>query len=69
MRLDASFSYGFNFSPSIKAALRAGVINFTNQNNTINRYYKVDPNDKSKAVKVDNKSLGITPNISFRVNF
>lgn len=68
-RLDTSLSYGFNFSPTIKATLRAGIINFTNQNNVINRYYKVDQNDKSKAIKIDNKSLGRTPNISFRVNF
>jgi hypothetical protein len=69
IRLDASLSYNFDFSSSIKASLRAGVINFTNENNVINRYYKVDQNDKSKAVRVDNKSLGMTPNISFRVNF
>lgn len=69
IRLDASLSYGFNFNPTVKATLRAGVINFTNQNNIINRYYKVDQNDKSKAIKVDNKSLGVTPNISLRVDF
>ena len=68
-RLDASFSYNFNFSPAIKAILRAGVINITNQDNIINRYYKVDPNDTSKTIQVNNKSLGLTPNISFRVNF
>ena len=69
MRLDASLSYGFNFNPKIKASLRAGVINFTNEKNVINRYYKVDQNDRSKAVQVNNQSLGITPNISLRVNF
>jgi len=68
-RLDASFSYNFHFTSTIKAILRAGVINVTNQDNIINRYYKVDPNDNTKAIKIDNKSLGITPNISFRVNF
>jgi hypothetical protein len=50
IRLDASLSYNFNFSSSIKASLRAGVINFTNENNVINRYYKVDQNNQSKAV-------------------
>jgi hypothetical protein len=69
MRLDASLSYNFNLSTGIKGTLRAGVINSTNQANVINRYYIVDPNDSSKAVKVDNKSLGMTPNISFRVDF
>lgn len=69
LRIDASFSYNLNFSSAIKAILRAGVINITNQNNIINRYYKVDPNDTSKTIQVNNKSLGLTPNISFRLNF
>ncbi|MEL1240716.1 TonB-dependent receptor [Flavobacterium flavipallidum] len=69
LRLDTSLSYDFSFSPRLKAILRAGIINVSNQNNIINRYYKVDPNDTSKTVQVNNKSLGLTPNVSFRVNF
>ncbi|MFV8376188.1 TonB-dependent receptor [Flavobacterium sp. LB1P71] len=69
MRLDASLNYNFNLSESIKASCTAGVINATNQDNVINRYYKVNPNDSNDAVQVDNKSLSLTPNISFRVNF
>jgi cell division protein ZapA (FtsZ GTPase activity inhibitor) len=69
MRLDASLSYDFKFNSTFKATLRAGVINTTNEDNVINRYYNVDPNDTNKTIKVDNKSLGMTPNISFRVRF
>ncbi|MFV8373310.1 TonB-dependent receptor [Flavobacterium sp. LB2P74] len=69
MRLDASLNYNFNLSESIKASFTAGVINATNQDNGINRYYNVNLNDSNDAVQVDNKSLGLTPNISFRVNF
>nr|WP_314897079.1 carboxypeptidase-like regulatory domain-containing protein [uncultured Flavobacterium sp.] len=69
MRLDASLNYNFNLTQFIKASFTAGVINATNQDNVINRYYKVNPNDADNAVQVDNKSLGLTPNISFRVNF
>lgn len=69
LRLDTSVSYNFNFNQNVKAILRAGIINVSNQNNIINRYYKVDPNDNSKAIQVNNKSLGFTPNVSFRVNF
>jgi hypothetical protein len=58
MRLDASFSYSFNFTAAIKATLRGGVINITDEDNVINRYYKVDPS-KSNTVTV-NKSLGMT---------
>ncbi|MFV5685056.1 carboxypeptidase-like regulatory domain-containing protein [Flavobacterium sp. GB2R13] len=69
MRLDASLNYNFNLSQFIKASFTVGVINATNQDNVINRYYKVNPNDSNDAVQVNNKSLGLTPNISFRVNF
>ncbi|MEO8240626.1 MAG: TonB-dependent receptor, partial [Flavobacterium sp.] len=69
MRLDASFSYQFHFSNAVKGILRAGVINITNKDNIINRYYKVDPNDSNNTIQVNNKSLGMTPNVSFRVSF
>ncbi|TDD97951.1 TonB-dependent receptor plug domain-containing protein [Flavobacterium cellulosilyticum] len=69
MRLDASLNYNFMLSPSIKATFTAGVINATNHDNEINRYYKVNPNDSNDAIQVDNKSLGLTPNMSFRLNF
>lgn len=69
MRLDASCSYQFTIDSKVKGIFRAGVLNTTNEDNIINRYYKVDPNDSNKTLKVDNKSLGLTPNISFRVNF
>lgn len=69
MRLDASLNYNFNLSQFAKASFTAGVINITNQDNVINRYYKVNPNDSNDAVQVDNKSLGLTPNLSLRVNF
>ncbi|HJS01616.1 MAG TPA: TonB-dependent receptor [Flavobacterium sp.] len=69
LRLDTSLSYNFNITPKLKAIFRAGIINVSNQKNTLNRYYKVDPNDTEKAIEVSNRSLGFTPNISFRVNF
>ncbi|KQX04580.1 hypothetical protein ASC72_22620 [Flavobacterium sp. Root420] len=69
IRLDASLNYNFNFAPSTTASLTAGVINLTNRENVINRYYRVNPKDSNDAIQVDNKSLALTPNISFRVNF
>ena len=68
-RLDASLNYDFPLSSQLKASFRLGVINITNSDNVINRYYKVDPSDSNKTLEVDNKSLGITPNVSFRVIF
>jgi hypothetical protein len=69
MRLDASLSYSFNFLTEIKGALRAGVLNVLDKENVINRYYEVDPNDAESTIQIDNKSLGLTPNLSLRINF
>jgi len=69
MRLDASLSYGFLISKNTKALCRVGVINVLDRNNNINRYYEVNANDTNSATEVNNSSLGLTPNISFRVMF
>ena len=69
MRLDASLSYDFNISNKTKGVCRIGVINILNKKNSINRYYEVDPNDSESTIQIDNKSLGLTPNVSFRVKF
>ena len=68
-RLDASVSYAFNIHNNIKGTLKAGVLNITNQRNVINRYYEVDSEDDTKANRIDNISLRMTPNVSFRVRF
>ena len=69
MRLDASLGYSFNISQSIKSSLRIGVINLLDRKNDINTYYEVDPNDSNSTIEIENKSLGLTPNISFRCDF
>ena len=69
IRLDASLNYNFSLSKSIQASLRGGVLNIMDRENRINRYYEVDPNDSNLAIQIDNKSLAITPNLSFRMNF
>ncbi|MBQ0788735.1 MAG: carboxypeptidase-like regulatory domain-containing protein [Oceanihabitans sp.] len=68
-RLDASLSYSFNLSQGLETSLRIGVKNITNQNNVIHRYYIVDPDNTDQTIKVDNHSLGFTPNASLRVQF
>lgn len=68
-RLDASLYYDFNISKSLKSSLRLGVINLLDRKNSINTYYEVDPNDSNSAIEIKNKSLGLTPNISFRCDF
>lgn len=68
-RIDTSIGYDFNVTNHSKLTLRAGVINLTNQNNIINRYFEVDPEDNNQTIQIDNKSLGLTPNASLRVSF
>ncbi|WP_299250932.1 carboxypeptidase-like regulatory domain-containing protein [uncultured Lacinutrix sp.] len=69
LRLDTSISYSFKLSNTTKGTLNLGIINLTNQNNVINRYYEVDTNDTEKTIEIDNKSLKLTPNVSFRIRF
>ncbi|MGY5353842.1 TonB-dependent receptor [Wenyingzhuangia sp. IMCC45467] len=69
IRLDASLKYKFTWSNTIKSTITVGVINLTDQENIINRYYKVDDDNSDNVIEVNSKSLGFTPNISLRVNF
>lgn len=66
-RADLSAIYKFQISKGINAEAGASVWNMFNQNNIINRYYTLDTDNN--IVKIDNKSLKFTPNLSFRVNF
>ncbi|WP_273273490.1 TonB-dependent receptor [Maribacter polysiphoniae] len=67
LRADASAIYDFSLSPRIKATAGASVLNFTNRRNILNRYYRINDNDEIETV--ESVSLGLTPNISFRVKF
>ncbi|MEZ4811475.1 MAG: carboxypeptidase-like regulatory domain-containing protein [Allomuricauda sp.] len=66
-RADASAIYKFNLSRAIKANAGISVLNMTNRKNSLNKYYRVT--DDNEIETVENISLGITPNISFRVSF
>ncbi len=66
-RIDASATYSFNIANNAKATIGASVWNLLNKKNIINTYYTLDTEDN--ITKVENASLGITPNLSFRVSF
>ncbi|TXD49972.1 carboxypeptidase-like regulatory domain-containing protein [Polaribacter sp. IC073] len=68
-RLDLSGSYKFDFSKAIKANIRLGFTNITDQKNTIDSYYVVDNTNVNNVRRVNNYSLPFTPNLSFRVRF
>ena len=64
-RADASAIYNFSLGSGFKATAGISVLNFTNRNNILNAYYQLDDDDTIE--KIENVSLGLTPNVSFRV--
>jgi hypothetical protein len=67
LRTDFSATYEFSFSDTTKATIGASVWNLLNKKNSINTYYTL--NDEDIINKVENLSLGITPNMSLRLHF
>ena len=67
LRADFSTTYQFQFTNKVTATIGASVWNILNKKNNINTYYNIDDNDNIN--KVENLSLGVTPNVSFRVSF
>lgn len=66
MRVDISAQYQFNLSKKVKAIAGVSVWNLLNQENYTNSYYEIVDD---KVNEVQQKSLGLTPNASFRVSF
>lgn len=69
MRLDASLNYSLMLSEHVRGSIRVGVLNVLDRKNSINRYYRVDPSNSESTIEVDNKALGLTPNVTLRVKF
>jgi hypothetical protein len=67
LRTDLSATYDFDFSRNVQAKAGLSLWNVLNQENVINTYHTIDDNEN--ITQIDNQSLGITPNVSFRVNF
>ncbi len=67
LRTDFSALYQFKLSNKTDAIVGASILNLLNKKNIINSYYVIDDNDVIN--KIENQSLGITPNFSFRVSF
>ncbi|MFK7782494.1 TonB-dependent receptor plug domain-containing protein [Psychroserpens sp.] len=66
-RTDISATYKLKFGNKLDASIGASVWNVFDRKNILNTYFATDENDE--IVTVNNLSLGITPNISFRVRF
>ncbi|MEO9511930.1 MAG: carboxypeptidase-like regulatory domain-containing protein [Flavobacteriaceae bacterium] len=67
IRVDTSAYYNFDISRGTKATIGVSLLNLTNRQNLLNRYYRLS--DTNEIETVQNVSLGITPNVSFRVSF
>ncbi|MEC3906957.1 FecR domain-containing protein [Tamlana sp. 2201CG12-4] len=67
LRVDCSAIYEFNISDDAHATVGASIWNLLNKKNILNSYYNLDSDNIRN--KVENESLGITPNVSFRVSF
>ncbi len=67
IRIDASANYDFKLSKTIQANLGASVLNLSDRKNTLNTYYRLRPDNTIETV--ERKSLGLTPNASFRIQF
>ena len=67
LRADCSATYTFDIADNAHAIIGASVWNVLNKKNILNAYYTLD--DQNEIIPIENQSLGITPNISFRVHF
>lgn len=67
LRADISALYNFKLNKTCKATFGASILNILNKENILNRYYRVTEQDEIETI--ESASLGITPNISFRVSF
>lgn len=67
LRADVSAGYDFDLSPTVRATAGASVLNIFNRRNVLNTYYRL--NRQNEIETVESISLGLTPNISFRVAF
>ena len=69
LRADCSATYTFRLSDATHAVFGASVWNVFNQKNIVNTYHILDRDNDNSISKVENQSLGITPNISLRLQF
>lgn len=66
-RLDVSSSYRFFFSDQVKGNFSIALLNVLGKENTLNTYYELT-NNQTEVRKVNNISLGFSPNASFLPN-
>ena len=66
-RADFSSTYNFKLSKKINGLAGVSILNLLNTKNILNTYYKITAENSIEAI--NNTSIGVTPNITFRVSF
>ncbi|TYC12804.1 TonB-dependent receptor plug domain-containing protein [Bizionia gelidisalsuginis] len=66
-RTDFSATFNFKFTETTKADIGVSIWNLFNTKNNLNTYYSIEPDDS--ILKIEKRSLGITPNVSFKLTF
>lgn len=71
IRADLSGTYTFRIGDTSDAIIGFSLWNILDRTNIVNTYYTIDDtiDDNDTISKIENQSLGITPNVSFRVRF
>lgn len=67
IRADISANYSFNLGDKSRATVGGSILNLLDRKNILNTYYRVTPENEIETV--ESISLGITPNVSFRIQF
>ena len=65
-RVDVSALYNFNLSNKTKANMGLSLWNLLDRENIINSFYRINGDE---VTEIKQRSLGITPNLVFRVDF
>lgn len=67
-RVDISCNYSFLNKKKYKGSITLALLNVFNTKNTLNSYYRLNADD-SEVIRVNNYSLGFSPNASVRFSF
>lgn len=67
LRVDLSIRYRFPVINKVRAQVSFSVWNILNKENIVNTYYRIGDNNQLESIR--QSSLGITPNLVFRVAF
>ncbi len=67
IRFDISARYNFSLTKGVKAQVGAAIWNITDQKNQLSTFYTIDASGQPS--RTNETSLGLTPNILFRVMF